>query len=391
MSELAQAHLLGFHDALQAAGLSLTPNRRADFSRAMMLAPLRNRDSLYWVARVTLVASAEQMDVFDAVFNAWFGTGVLPEAIAAEDESDESEAENRHASGEAAMPVEVGEGEGTGSAASHHELLHRRTLDRVSQDERELWLWTRRAAEMCLPIMRGRRRAPGRIGTIDVREVLRDTLRNDGEIVTLAFRRRPDRQRRVLVLIDVSGSLKANSPANLRFAHALVHGAERAEVFTFGTRLTRITSILRHAEVDEALARLSSHIFDFDGGTRIGVAFDEFLANSRFLALARGALIIIISDGLERGDPALMAAATRRISRLGHRLVWLTPLLSDRTYRPVTRGMRSILDDLDYLGDGSSGEALLAAIRELPALENRPRRRAAAIGNDHDSRQRRTA
>ena len=107
---------------------------------------------------------------------------------------------------------------------------------------------------MCLPIMRGRRRAPGRIGTIDVREVLRDALRNDGEIVTLAFRRRPDRQRRVLVLIDVSGSLKANSPANLRFAHALVHGAERAEVFTFGTRLTRITSILRHAEVDEALA-----------------------------------------------------------------------------------------------------------------------------------------
>ncbi len=374
---LARAHLASFLDALQTAGLPLTPADRVDFPRAMTLMPLHGVDDLYWTARITLVSGIDQIETFDRVFDAWFRAGDLPEIVAnAPERDEESEAEHPHASHEAAAPIELGEG--TGSAASHHELLQRRTLDRAARDERELWLRVQRAAATSLPVMRGRRRASGRVGVLDLREILRDSMRSEGEIMRLSYRRRPPRQRRVLLLIDVSGSLKANSPANLRFAHAIVHGAERAEVFTFGTRLTRITSALRHNEVDEALTRLSSYIFDFDGGTRIGGAFEEFLGNSRYLSLARGALILVISDGLERGDPAQMAETTRRLSRLGHRLVWLTPLLADPTYRPVTRGMREILDDLDALGNGSSGEALLAALRALPALEDRPRRRVAA-------------
>ena len=384
-ASLARAHLTSFLNALQSAGLPLTPADRVDFPRAMTLMPLREIDDLYWTARTTLVSGIDQIETFDRVFDAWFRAGSLPEIVVNEPEQDEeSEAEHPHASQEGAVPIELGEG--TGSAASHHELLQRRALDRASRDERELWLRMQRAAATSLPVMRGRRRRPGRVGMLDVREVLRDSMRSEGEIMRLSYRRRPPRQRRVLLLIDVSGSLKANSPANLRFAHALVHGAERAEVFTFGTRLTRITSVLCHADVDEALARLSSHIFDFDGGTRIGGAFEEFLGNSRYLALARGALILVISDGLERGDPDLMADTTRRLSRLGHRLVWLTPLLADPSYRPLTRGMRAILGDLDALGDGSSGEALLAALRELPALEDRPRHRVAAHWSEQKPR-----
>ncbi len=216
-----------------------------------------------------------------------------------------------------------------------------------------------------------------RLGIIDVRRVLAESMRTGGDVLHLRYRRRPRRMRRVLLLIDVSGSLKLNSPDFLRFAHALVQGAERVEVFTFGTRLTRISSALRNPDLDEALAGLESVIHDFDGGTRIGGAFDALLSDSRYVSLARGAVIIVLSDGLERGDPELMAETTDRLARLGHRLIWLTPLMGDPSYRPATRGMRAILGSLDQLGDASSAAALLAALRRLPEIDRGPRQRVA--------------
>jgi uncharacterized protein with von Willebrand factor type A (vWA) domain len=208
----------------------------------------------------------------------------------------------------------------------------------------------------------------------DIRRVLAAANRSGGDIVSFAWRRRPPRPRRVLVLIDVSGSCKASSPDLLRFAHALVRTTDRAEAFTFGTRLTRVTRELDTPDVDDALASLSSCVLDADGGTRIGVALAQFLANSRYVALARGALVIVLSDGLERGDPALMAGATRRLARLAHRLVWWSPLASDPAYRPVTRGMRAVLGDLDALGGDLT--TLLEEVRRLPETSARPRRTA---------------
>jgi uncharacterized protein with von Willebrand factor type A (vWA) domain len=202
-------------------------------------------------------------------------------------------------------------------------------------------------------------------------------MRTGGDLVRLSYRRRPRRQRRVLLLIDISGSLKAHSSDYLRFAHALMHAAERVEVFTFGTRLTRVTSALEHPDVDDAIARLAPVIHDFDGGTCIGSAFASLLLSSRYVAFARGAVIVVLSDGLERGDPTEMAETTERLARLGHRLIWLTPMLGDPAYRPVTRGMRAILGALDHLGDGSSSAALLEELKRLPAIESRPRRRVA--------------
>ncbi|MBL8126528.1 MAG: VWA domain-containing protein, partial [Chloroflexia bacterium] len=169
-----------------------------------------------------------------------------------------------------------------------------------------------------------------------------------------------------------------HSPDFLRFAHALVHGGERVEVFTFGTRLTRVTPNLRHPDVDVAVASLSDVIADFDGGTRIGEAFATFLGNSRYLSLARGALVLVLSDGLELGHPGQMVAATERLARLAHRLVWLTPLAGDRNYRPATRGMVGILGSLDRLGNADSPRYLLRELERLPELEGRPRRQAAA-------------
>ncbi len=196
--------------------------------------------------------------------------------------------------------------------------------------------------------------------------------RSGGEIVALAWRRRPPRPRRVLLLIDVSGSLRQCSPDLLRFAHRAVRAADRVEAFTFGTRLTRVTRALDTPDVDDALEALSGCVLDADGGTRIGVALQQFLADGRYVSLARGALVIVLSDGLERGDPAEMAEAARRLSRLSHRLVWWSPLACDPAYRPVTRGMRAILPELDALAGARDLRTLLEEVRRLPETSAGP-------------------
>jgi len=170
------------------------------------------------------------------------------------------------------------------------------------------------------------------------------------------------RPRRMLLLVDVSGSMKAQSEATLRFAQALTRARRGVETFTFGTRLTRVTAALRQRDRDAGLARLAAAVGDFDGGTRIGEALGQFLAATPHAALARGAVVLVFSDGLERGDPAAMVAAVGRLARLAHRLIWVSPLAADPRYRPVTRAMAGILPALDALVDGSG----LAALARLP-------------------------
>ncbi len=378
MTDLASDLLEEFLGALGQNGVPVLAPRRVDFLRAVTLAPLRSIDDLYWVARVTVVSGASQIEAFDRIFDAWFRSGMLPEIVPAEQPDDQESETERPGGGsrEQALPVELGEG--TGRQASGDELLSRRRLAATTVNERHVWAETVEAARNSIPRTGGRRRVRDRrTGDLVVRRVLAEAMRTGGDVVHLQYRRRPRRMRRVLLLIDVSGSLKASSPDFIRFAHAVVHGGDRVEVFTFGTRLTRVTPALRLPDVDQALASVAEVIHDFDGGTRIGGAFARLLGNSRFVPFARGAVILVLSDGLERGDPGQMAETTERLARLGHRLVWLTPMLGDPAYRPATRGMQAILGSLDHLGDASSPAALLAALKHLPALEQRPRRRAA--------------
>jgi len=374
----SQVPITGFVDAVSAEIAPVLPTRRADFLRAVTVSPLRELTDFYWIARLTLVTDVAQISEFDALFQAWFGASWREiEAIPDEDEP-ESETEQPHpGESEAASPEEVSEG--TGEAASIDELLNQRLVAAANDEQREIWLQTLRAAQRVLPRGRGRRRVRDPHGhEIAVRDVLAEAQRMGGEIVRLRYHTRPPRQRRVLLLLDVSGSLKPHSPDFLRFAHALVHGGERVEVFTFGTRLTRITPALRHPDVDAAVSSLSQVIADFDGGTRIGEVFATFLGNSRYLSLARGALVMVLSDGLELGHPAQMVETTERLARLAHRLVWLTPLAGDRDYRPATRGMVGILGSLDRLGNADSARLLLRELERLPELEGRPRRQAGA-------------
>jgi uncharacterized protein with von Willebrand factor type A (vWA) domain len=223
-----------------------------------------------------------------------------------------------------------------------------------------------RALPERLPRRRGYRRRVDRRGReIDLRRSLRKAVRHDGEVLHLLRLRRRLRQRRVLLLIDVSGSMKERTEAHLRFAHALARAAEHAEVFTIGTRLTRITEALARKNRDQALAAASRVVADWDGGTRLGDALQAFLAVPRFAGYARSALVLMLSDGLERGDPRALTAAVARLSALAWRISWLTPLAADPRFVPETEALKSIVPLIDDLVDGSSTERLCAHVLQL--------------------------
>jgi uncharacterized protein with von Willebrand factor type A (vWA) domain len=194
--------------------------------------------------------------------------------------------------------------------------------------------------------------------------MIRAAARHGGEVVKLRYRARPMKKRPVLIFVDVSGSLKGLTPDYLRFARALGETSAKVEVFSFGTRLTRLTGALLNGVFDRALQRVAAKVEDFEGGTQIGRSLADFFAHRQYAGLARGAVVIVLSDGLERGDPGLLLHAVQRLHHLAERLVWLTPLKRDASYRPVTRAMAMVAPYLDHVGGAASLERLAAEISE---------------------------
>lgn len=349
---VAAEHVRAFLRELRTQGLPVPVPRQRDFLRALTLVPPHDVGHLYWIARTTLTMSVTDAEVFDPVFAHWFGAGPLPAPVEVAVPGEERTAGD-DGGGE---PPDTVVSDGTGAEASWSTVDRRATFGATTGAQRQVLSRLRTELPAAVPTIRSRRRRPARRGDrLDVRRVHRDAWRTGGEIVTLRWRRHPQRQRPVLVLIDVSGSMKQHSPDYLRFAHAVVGACDRAEVFTFGTTLTHVTSALRARDVDVALAGLADVVRDADGGTRIGPSLQEFLGNARHLRMARGAVVLVLSDGLERGDCVPLTKAVRRLSLLGHRLVWWSPLACDPTYRPVTRGMAAVVGHV----------AALAGVRDL--------------------------
>lgn len=335
----AAGHLRGFLRDLRAAGLAVPVGKQRDFLYALTVVPPRDVRHLYWIASATLTTSVVDVETFDPVFAHWFAGAGLPELV----EADDPGAEDRGGGDGEVTPPDQGAREGAGREASWSTVDHGAVFALTSDTERRLLARLRRDLPAAMPTIRSRRRVPARRGDrLDIRRVHRDAWRTGGELVHLRWRRHPRRQRPVLVLLDVSGSMKQHSRDHLRFAHAAVAACDRAEVFTFGTRLTHVTQALRGRDVDTALTALTDVIRDADGGTRIGPSLRQFLGNARHLRMARGALVLVLSDGLERGDCVPFEKAVRRLSLLAHRLVWWSPLACDPTYRPVTRGMAAV-------------------------------------------------
>lgn len=376
------ARLTGFAAALRRAGVMVDSSRTVDFLIAVDRLPPTDAAALRRLARLVFVRRIEDGPAFEAAFDAWFldRAPIVRDPDAAEEErTDDSRAEASD------RPPEVADGEGGGKDASADERLDRRPL---AADRRERAALARlaAAARAGMPLQASRRRRPSRRGdAIDLARTAAAARRTFGVPIELVYARRPPKWRRLLVLIDVSGSLKAHSETFLKAAHALLHAGPPAEAFSFGTRLTRLSPALGRRDAGEALTELADLVRDIDGGTRIGPALAALLAEPRHQARIRGAVTVIVSDGLERGDPEPMRRAVERLARTSHRLVWLSPLAARPDYVPATRAMRLAAPAIDLLEDSSSLAAFARAFAALPALDRAPRGRAFRI-SDLDGR-----
>ena len=358
----AAAPFVSFATLLRRNGFAVAPEQTAAFLAAIGLLGPRSVADVRRAAHATLGPPPERRGVFNALFDSHFlgAEGIAAETSAEEDDEVQVRDEGRGHE-EPLVSDEVNE---AGQAATVAEALSPRRFGPDGGDH-ALRLFAR-AAPARLPRRRGYRRVRSRRGrSFDLRRMLREAVRHDGDVVCLARLKRRTRQRNVLLLLDVSGSMRARTEAHLRLAHALTHAVERAdrvEVFTFGTRLTRVTRALHLKNRDQGLQRASTLVSDWGGGTRIGDALGAFLAVPRFAAYARGALVVVLSDGLERGDLQAMRDAVDRLSRRAWRLSWLTPLATGPDFRPETEALKAIEPYLDDLGDGSTVEAVCAHV-----------------------------
>ena len=205
-------------------------------------------------------------------------------------------------------------------------------------------------------------------GQPDLRRTLRRSFRTGGEPLDRAWRRRRTRPRRLILLLDVSGSMDSYSRALVMFAHAALKTDRRWEAFCFGTRLTRVTRALEGSDPDEALTRAAAQVVDWDGGTRIGDSLKRFLDEYGHGGLARGAVVVICSDGLEVGDPAVLADQMARLSRLANSVIWLNPLQESPAYEPLARGMHAALPYIDVFASGHNVASLEALGEQLAKL-----------------------
>ena len=363
----AARHLAGFPPFLRRFDFRTSPEQTMAFLEAVELLGPRSIDDVRRAALATLSPERERAGEFDALFRAWFHGEFAP----VPGESDDETEIRVHDEGAGVYePVEAPDVDESGRSATAAEALSQRRF-RPDADH-VLFRRFAREAPARLPRRRGFRRSRARRGeSIDLRRALRLAVRQGGDTPELPWRRRRSRHRRILLLIDISGSMKEYTEHTLRFAHALYRAAERMECFTLGTRLTRVTGAFRLRNPDRALERASVLAPDWDGGTRIGDALRAFLSVPRFAGLARGAAVIVLSDGLERGAPDAMVEAVQRLSRLAWRLSWLTPLAADAGFRPETAALAAVLPWLDDLGDGASPERLGAHVLGLGRVRGR--------------------
>ena len=352
---------VAFAALLRANHFAVAPEQTTAFLAAIELLGPRGLEEIRRAGLATLAPPPERRATYNRLFDIHFVGSEEIEQPGAEDEEVVRLQEEGRGEDETLLADEANE---SGLAAARAEaLVERRFAQNTTSDAlRRL----SREAPARLPRRRGHRRMRARRGPwADLRRTLRDSVRNDGEVLRLGRLKRRARPRKVLLLIDVSGSMKGRTEDNMKLAHALLHAAANVEVFTFGTRLTRVTRALRLKRREQALFAAAHLVSDWDGGTRIGDALQAFLAVPRFGSYARGAAVIVVSDGLERGDPSALRDAVAKLSRRAWRLSWLTPLATGAGFKPQTEALIAIRRFVDDLVDGGSSIAIVSHLLNL--------------------------
>jgi uncharacterized protein with von Willebrand factor type A (vWA) domain len=363
--------LVGFARTLRSAGVAASPERVHQTVRAAGHLDAGRRRDLYWAGRLTLCSGPDDIARYDRAFAAYFGGAqapplrtVPPVQVVRPTAVPGSDRDGGTPGDPTAAPA---------ATASELEVLRHRDLAALGASEREV---VRRLIEAIDPLgvpRVSRRRRPARRGAVDPRRTVRAMLRRGGEPFRLERGARRLRARRLVLLVDVSGSMQPYADAFLRFAHAAARRRRDTEVFTVGTRLTRVTREMRGRDPSTALLAVSGAVPDWSGGTRLGELLKAFLDRWGQRGTARGAVVVVASDGWERGDAELLGQHMRRLARLAHRVVWANPHRAQPGFRPQTAGMLAALPSVDEFVDGHS----VAALEELAAVVSGELRMAA--------------
>ncbi|OLD26358.1 MAG: hypothetical protein AUJ02_02660 [Chloroflexi bacterium 13_1_40CM_3_65_12] len=379
------SRLGAFARLLHDAGLEAGPRRLTDATRALTFVDLKKEPDFRNALRAVFVSRKEDLPTFEAAFDIFWAppdpraaAGVIPGRPRSLPLSPERAKAWANALGLNSSQMDRGQDPrtvpATSSGYSAEELLRQKDFDSMTWQETEQVRRLLEAAPWRVAERRTRRLRSARSGHIDLRRSARHAIRSSGELVQL-FRRKPRMRRRPIVLVcDVSGSMERYSRLLMIFAHAIAR-REDLEAFVFSTRLTRITRLLRQRDIDRALTSVSKGVRDFSGGTRIGDALADFNRRWARRVLGHGAVVIIVSDGWDRGDPDQLTAELIHLRRSAHRLIWLNPLLGSEGYQPLTRGMAAALPYCDDFLAAHNVQALDDLGRMLAKLDSRPVRR----------------
>lgn len=357
-------NIMHFVRTLRAAGLPLGPGHTLRAVEAVRAVDITDRRDFYWALRASLISRYDQIDLFDQAFAMfWRNPDILNRMIdlmlptlAIDDPAKQEQGEPlQRRLAEAMMPprdqiqeqeeeVEI-QADMTWSA---REQLQSKDFEQMSSDELEVA--KRAMAKLALPLaeLPTRRFEPtARIARADLRRTMRQALRGGGSTIPLQYRRRKTRPPPLVVLCDISGSMERYARMLLHFLHALTNDRDRVHTFLFGTRLSNVTRYLRDREVDRALARIGKQVEDWSGGTRIGVALETFNRLWSRRVLGQGAVVVLITDGLDREGAEGVAEQMERLHKSCRRLIWLNPLLRYDQFQPKSSGARAMLPHVD--------------------------------------------
>jgi len=347
----------GFVHCLRSGGLTIPISMSLRFTQALMAVGVGNGEDVYWAGRATLVSRPEDIAMYDAMFLAFFhqnGTGFK---VRFEDEAES-----------ASLGTDDGDGDGDGDSGDDDVLALRYSAAETlgEKDFAEFTKSEMYEAQQVMNKMRlqpsvraSRRRVPlGGGDRNDLRRTVRAAMRTGGEPLQLSRTSTGVRTRRLVLLLDVSGSMEPYARVLIRFAHAAVVGRGKVEVFGLGTRLTRMTRQLGTHDVDEAVQSAAEAVVDWSGGTRLGDAIAAFNDEWGGRGMARGAIVVILSDGWDRGEPEKMSEEMERLHRAAHKVVWVNPLKASPGYEPIARGMAAAMPHIDTFLEGHCLDSL---------------------------------
>jgi uncharacterized protein with von Willebrand factor type A (vWA) domain len=380
---LAQ-NVMRFGRVLRAAGLPVGPGKVLDAIRAVETVGIGSRTDFYWALHAVFVNRRDQREIFDQAFHVFWRNPKIMERLMAlvlpsfkADMGEEAQEISRRvaeamkgAVGEFPMPeTEQDEDQIEIDATltfSEREVLRKMDFEKMSADEmRKAETAIRRLAAMIRPEPTRRFRADNAGTRADLRRTLRAALRGNPDVIDLKHRRRLRRPPPLVALCDISGSMSRYSRLFLHFLHAVTNDRDRVYSFVFGTRLTNVTRDLRQKDIDVALARVAGHVEDWSGGTRIGATLHEFNARWSRRVLGQGAVVLFISDGLDRDAGAGIAREIERLHKSCRRLIWLNPLLRFEGFAPKSMGVRALLPHVDEFRPVHNLESLEALATAL--------------------------